>query len=152
MGHTRLLTFYWALHPTGHHEVVRSCGLTDGGDWIPVNSETLETGYPGVFAIGDVNQVKMANGKPLPKAGVFAEGQGKVAAQRILEILAGNQPGAIFEGRGGCYLEIDSQNAVKIDGHFLAKPDPQVVLTDASPRLLEEKRQFEKDHLTVWFD
>jgi len=131
-------------------EVVRSCGLTDGGDWVPVNSETLETGYPGVFAIGDVNQVKMANGKPLPKAGVFAEGQGKVVAQRILETLAGIQPVAIFEGMGGCFLEIDSQNALKIEGHFLAKPEPQVILTDASPKHLEEKRQFEKDRLADW--
>jgi len=131
-------------------EVVRSCGLTGGGDWVPVNSETLETGYPGVFAIGDVNQVKMANGKPLPKAGVFAEGQGKVVAQRILDTLAGNQPSAIFEGMGGCFLEIDSQNALKIEGHFLAKPEPQVILTDASPKHLEEKRQFEKERLADW--
>ncbi|OGO28960.1 MAG: hypothetical protein A2Z16_05145 [Chloroflexi bacterium RBG_16_54_18] len=131
-------------------EVVRSCGLTEGGDWVPVDTQTLETRYPGVFAIGDVNLVKMANGKPLPKAGVFAEGQGKVVAQRILETLAGNQPAAIFEGIGGCFLEIDSQNAAKIEGHFLAIPEPQVLLTDASPKLLEEKRQFEKDRLTGW--
>jgi sulfide:quinone oxidoreductase len=131
-------------------EVVRRCRLTEGGDWVPVDTETLETRYPGVFAIGDVNLVKMANGKPLPKAGVFAEAQGKVVAQRILETLAGNQPAAIFEGIGGCFLEIDSQNAVKIEGHFLAKPEPQVLLTDASPKLLEEKRQFEKERLVNW--
>lgn len=133
-------------------EVVRRCGLTVGGDWIPVDSETLETSFPNVFAIGDVNQVKMANGKPLPKAGVFAESQGITVANRIIETLGGVSPSSIFEGKGGCYLEIDSRNAVKIEGHFLAKPEPQVFLSEASPDFLEEKRAFEQQRLASWFD
>lgn len=132
-------------------EIVRSCGLTAGGDWVPVEAETLETKYPGVFAIGDVNQVKMANGKPLPKAGVFAESQGTTVANRILETLSGSMPSSTFEGRGGCFLEIDSLNAVKIEGHFLAKPEPQVFLSEASPEFLEEKHRFEKERLASWF-
>ena len=133
-------------------EVVRMSGLTDGGDWIPVDSETLETRFPGVYAIGDVNQVKMANGKPLPKAGVFAEGEGLVVAERILATLAGKKPSAVFEGKGGCFLEIGGKLAVKIEGHFLAHPEPVVSLSEASPVYLEEKLQFEKDRLTDWLD
>ena len=37
-------------------------------DWVPVNKQTLETRFPGVYAVGDVN------GVGTPKAGVFAEG------------------------------------------------------------------------------
>ena len=39
-------------------------------DWVPVNKQTLETRFPGVYAVGDVN------GVGTPKAGVFAEGVG----------------------------------------------------------------------------
>ena len=42
--------------------------------WIPVNPLTLETAYPGVYAVGDVTSVGT------PKAGVFSEGQASVVA------------------------------------------------------------------------
>jgi sulfide:quinone oxidoreductase len=132
-------------------QVVRQSGLTEGGDWVPVSSETLETRFPGVYAIGDVNQVKMANGKPLPKAGVFAEGEGIVVAERILAILAGKPPAAVFEGTGGCYLEFGGGTAAMVEGHFLARPEPIVNLSDSSTQYLDQKRQFERDHLSKWF-
>ena len=56
-------------------EVVEQSGLTVDG-WIPVNPLTLETQFPGVYAVGDVTSVGT------PKAGVFAEGQASVAAAR----------------------------------------------------------------------
>ena len=42
--------------------------------WIPVDPLTLETRFPGVYAVGDVTSVGT------PKAGVFAEGQAAVVA------------------------------------------------------------------------
>ena len=42
--------------------------------WIPVDPLTLETPFPGVYAVGDVTSVGT------PKAGVFAEGQAAVVA------------------------------------------------------------------------
>ena len=53
--------------------VVEQSGMTVDG-WIPVNPLTLETQYPGVYAVGDVTSVGT------PKAGVFAEGQATVVA------------------------------------------------------------------------
>ncbi|WP_322798769.1 FAD/NAD(P)-binding oxidoreductase, partial [Thermoflexus sp.] len=35
-------------------EVVVRSGLTDGGAWVRVNPRTLETRFPGVYAIGDI--------------------------------------------------------------------------------------------------
>jgi sulfide:quinone oxidoreductase len=58
-------------------EVVQNSGLCADG-WIPVNPLTLETGYPGVYAVGDVTSVGT------PKAGVFAEGQAAVVANEII--------------------------------------------------------------------
>ncbi len=55
--------------------VVRESGLLGESGWIPVDRHTLETRFPGVYAIGDVVSIPLALGKPLPKAGVFAHGQ-----------------------------------------------------------------------------
>ena len=57
-------------------EVVAQSGMTVDG-WIPVDPMTLETQFPGVYAVGDVTSVGT------PKAGVFAEGQAAVAADGI---------------------------------------------------------------------
>jgi sulfide:quinone oxidoreductase len=53
--------------------VVEESGITVDG-WVPVNPLTLETAFPGVYAVGDVASVGT------PKAGVFAEGQAAVVA------------------------------------------------------------------------
>lgn len=69
--------------PTHHvPTVVAESGMTVDG-WIPVNPLTLETSYPGVFAVGDVTSVGT------PKAGVFSERQAGVAADRIISIIRG---------------------------------------------------------------
>ena len=57
--------------------VVVASGLAVDG-WVPVDSLTLQTAWPGVYAVGDVTSVGT------PKAGVFAEGQAGVVADRII--------------------------------------------------------------------
>jgi len=131
--------------------VVRESGLMGDSGWVSVNSRTLETQFPGVYAIGDVVQVAMANGKPLPKAGVFAEAMGETVADRIAATFAGQQPEATFKGEGGCYLEVGGGQAMMVKGQFLAEPEPEVMLTEASPKYLEEKRSFETQRLQTWF-
>jgi sulfide:quinone oxidoreductase len=132
-------------------KVVRESGLVGDSGWVSVNSRTLETRFPGVYAIGDVVQVAMANGKPLPKAGVFAEAMGETVADRIAASLAGQEPEATFKGEGGCYLEVGAGQAMMVKGQFLAEPEPEVILTEASPKYLEEKRSFETQRLQTWF-
>jgi sulfide:quinone oxidoreductase len=131
--------------------VVRESGLVGDSGWVTVNSRTLETPFPGVYAVGDVVQVSMANGKPLPKAGVFAEAMGEAAADHIAATFAGREPEATFKGEGGCYLEVGDGQAMMVKGHFMAVPDPEVALVEASGRLLEEKRAFEVERLRAWF-
>ena len=57
--------------------VVQESDLCVDG-WIPVNPLTLETSFPGVYAVGDVTSVGT------PKAGVFAEGQAAVVAEGLI--------------------------------------------------------------------
>ncbi len=59
-------------------DVVPASGMAEDG-YVPVKSETLETRFPGVYAVGDVATVGV------PKAGVFAE----VDVFRGLRALAG---------------------------------------------------------------
>jgi len=132
--------------------VVREGGLVGDSGWVGVNPRTLETPFPGVYAIGDVVQIMMPNGKPLPKAGVFAEAMGETVADRIAATFAGREPDATFKGEGGCYLEVGAGQAMMVKGSFLAEPDPEVALTEASEQLFEEKRAFETQRLQAWFE
>jgi sulfide:quinone oxidoreductase len=131
--------------------LVKESGLVDDSGWVPVDPRTLETRFPGVYAIGDVVQISMADGKPLPKAGVFAEAMGEVVADRIAAAFAGREPEARFMGEGGCYLEVGGGQAMMVQGRFLAEPAPEVTLSEASPRYLDEKRSFEEQRLQKWF-
>jgi len=60
----------------------RPSGLIGETGWVAVDRYTLETRFPGVYAIGDVVTIPLTLGKPLPKAGVFAHGEGEVVAHR----------------------------------------------------------------------
>ena len=131
--------------------VVRESGLVGDSGWVTVNSRTLETQFPSIYAIGDVVQIMMANGKPLPKAGVFAEAMGETAADHIAATFAGQEPEAAFEGQGGCYLEVGGGQAMVVRGHFMAVPEPEIELSEASAQYLQEKRDFEERRLQSWF-
>ena len=67
-------------------DVVIASGMAEDG-YVPVDSRTLATRFPGVYAVGDVATVGV------PKAGVFAEGAARVVAASLLaEIRGGESP------------------------------------------------------------
>jgi sulfide:quinone oxidoreductase len=131
-------------------EVVARSGLTGGGAWIRVDPRTLETAWPGVFAIGDVTALPLANGQMLPKAGLFAQREGEAVAARIAATLRGEAPTATFAGDGSCFLETGDGMAAMVVGGFLADP-PLVQLTEPAPEHLAAKHAFERDRLVAWF-
>jgi len=130
--------------------VVSAAGLTGPSGWVGVDRATLETRFPGVYAIGDVTGIPLANGLPLPKAGVFAHAEGDVVAARIAEVLAGAAPVATFDGRGMCFLETGRGEATMVHGDFFADP-PAVALSEPSADHLAAKHAFETERLTAWF-
>jgi sulfide:quinone oxidoreductase len=148
----RRFDLLFGIPPHRPPAVVRESGLLGESGWISVNSRTLETQFPDVYAVGDVVQITMGNGKPLPKAGVFAEAMGETVADRIAAAFAGREPEAAFEGEGGCYLEVGSEQAMMVKGHFMAVPEPEIALTEASAQYLQEKRAFETQRLQSWFE
>jgi sulfide:quinone oxidoreductase len=140
-----------AVPPHRCPQVLVDAGLAEPGGWVKVDPRTLETPFEGVSAIGDCTAIPLATGQPLPKAGVLAEGEGRVVAERIVARLSGIEPEGAFDGQGACYLEVGHGEAMMVRGRFLAEPAPEVELTPASPRYLEEKTRYERDRLDLWF-
>ncbi len=137
--------------------VVRSAGLLGPAGWIPVDPLTMEIKSPTsagrVFAIGDVTAVPLPGrfkpdaGLSLPKAGVMAETQGEVVAQRIAALVNGTAPVATFDGRGYCFLETGGDTAVKAEGSFFALPHPVMTKQTPSSGQLADKLAWVARHL-----
>jgi sulfide:quinone oxidoreductase len=128
---------------------VAELGLSAPG-WIPVDPATLATQFDGVWALGDATALTLPNGKPLPKAAVFAEGEAEVVAAGVARHLGHTAPELRFDGRGSCYIEIGDHKAAKGDGRFFASPAPEVTLYEPSAEFHEEKHAQEADWLRTW--
>jgi sulfide:quinone oxidoreductase len=125
-------------------DVVIASGMTDDA-YVPVNPRTLETRFPGVYAIGDVADIGV------PKAGVFAEGAARiVAASLIANADRGEQPGA-YDGRGSCYIEFGSGHVGRVDVDFLSGPKPTGSFQAPSAELVTEKQHFGSSRRARWF-
>ena len=140
-----------AVPPHRTPDVVRESGLTGESGWIEVDPHTLETGRPGVYAVGDVTAITLSNGLPLPKAGMIAELEATRVAAAIAAEIRGDEPPPGFDGHGICFIELGAGEAAYVDGDFFADPTPRVAITDVSAEHAAEKRAFESSRLERWF-
>lgn len=124
--------------------VVKEAGLTGESGWVPVESHTLETRFPGVYAVGDNTGIMLSMGKPLPKAGVFAHGEAEVVADNLIHAITGKGELRRFDGHGECFLEVGDGKAGFGSGNFYGDPTPQVKLRSPSRALHLGKVAFEK--------
>jgi sulfide:quinone oxidoreductase len=125
-------------------DVVAASGMTDDG-WVPVNSLTLETRFPGVYAVGDVTSVGT------PKAGVFSEGAARVVAAEIIAGMEkGEQPSG-YDGRGFCYIEFGGGRVGSVEVQFLSGQPPRGTYYGASLALAAEKKEFGASRRARWF-
>lgn len=125
-------------------QVVAKSGMTKNG-WIPVDSATLKTQFPGVFAIGDVTSVGT------PKAGVFAEGAAQVVAEIIIAEIQGSEPPPPFDGIGACYIEFGDQRVGRVQVNFLSAPKPTGTFDEPSQQLVADKAEFATSRYARWF-
>ena len=125
--------------------VVAESGMTVDG-WIPVDPLTLETAYPGVYAVGDVTSVGT------PKAGVFAERQAAVVADRIAAQIRAQAGGPEYDGVGTCYLEFGHDEVAKVIVTFRPGEMPTGVFEAPSAALAEDKAEFGSSRIRRWFD
>ncbi|MGQ0835498.1 MAG: FAD-dependent oxidoreductase [Gammaproteobacteria bacterium] len=129
--------------------IIKASGLATAGDWIGVDAHTMSTSQPGVWAVGDVTQIAMANGAPFPKAGVFAEAQGRAAAAAIVAAVTGSPPATTFDGKGYCFVETGDGKASAIVGEFLTSPAPKVDVLPPHEENYRKKIAFERDRLAA---
>ena len=125
-------------------DVVIASGMTEDG-YVPVSPQTLETRFPGVYAVGDVATIGV------PKAGVFAEGAARVVAASVIASLrGGEQPGA-YDGLGSCYVEFGAGRVGRVDVDFLSGPKPTGAFQEPSVDLVAEKQLFGSSRRARWF-
>jgi sulfide:quinone oxidoreductase len=126
-------------------DVVLESGMAQDG-YIPVDSRTLETRFPNVYAVGDVATVGV------PKAGVFSEGAARVVAASLIARLQGGEQPAPFDGRGACYIEFGAGRVGRVDIDFLSGPKPTGTLQEPSRELVAEKQHFGSSRRARWFN
>jgi sulfide:quinone oxidoreductase len=124
-------------------DVVERSGMCVDG-WIPVNPHTLETSYPGVYAVGDVTSVGT------PKAGSMSEGQAIVVAQRLIAQARGGAD-AEYDGHGQCYIEFGDDQVARVDVYFRPGEAPHGVFENASDELAASKNEFGTSRVRRWF-
>ena len=120
--------------------------MTEDG-YIPVDSATLATRFPGVYAVGDVATVGV------PKAGVFAEGAARVVAAGADREAAGGEPDPDgYDGRGSCYIEFGarprSAASTSTSSPARSRPAPS---SAPSVALAAEKEHFGSSRSARWF-
>lgn len=131
--------------------VARAAGLASGSGWIGVDRHTLATTHSGVYAIGDATGIALANGRPLPKAGVLAHAQADVVADNIVHGITGKGTPRSFAGKGACFIETGEGKAGFGAGEFYAEPSPIVRLRPPGRLLHLGKILYEKYWLGGWF-
>ena len=125
-------------------DVVLESGMAEEG-YIPVESRTLKTRFPGVYAVGDVATVGV------PKAGVFSEGAARVVAAEVLAELRSSEQPAGYDGLGSCYIEFGAGRVGRVDVDFLSGPRPTGTFQAPSSALVAEKEDFGSIRRARWF-
>ncbi len=125
-------------------DVVVESGMTVDG-YVPVDSKTLQTRIPDVYAIGDVATVGV------PKAGVFAEGAARVVAAAVIARVRGGEGPEAYNGLGSCYVEFGAGRVGRVDVDFLSGPKPTGTFQQPSADLLAEKEHFGSSRRARWF-
>jgi sulfide:quinone oxidoreductase len=125
-------------------DVVLASGMAEDG-YVPVKSGTLETRFPGVYALGDVATVGV------PKAGVFAEGQARIVAASLIAGLGRGAPAGAYDGRGSCYVEFGAGRVGRVNVDFLSGPKPTGTFEAPSAALVAAKEHFGSSRRARWF-
>ena len=139
-----------AMPPHRAPRVVRDAGLTDVSGFVPVELGTFRTKSPNVYAVGDSAAMKLPNGNPHPKAGVFAEAQALVLARNLAAEIQGGEA-TPYAGRGVCYIDVGRGMAASAEISLLTDSGPKALIDPPSAKGLELKRQFERERFTAWF-
>ena len=134
-------------------KIASDAGLTNDKGWCPVNVQTFEsTVHSNIHVIGDA-----AIAAAMPKSGYAANSQAKVAAQAVIDLLNGREPGTPSY-INTCYSILGKDYAISVANVYaLNKAENKIVAVkdsggltpkDASPGDLKR----EVSYAYSWFN
>ena len=125
-------------------DVVIESGMTEDG-YVPVDSRTLATSFPGVYAVGDVATVGV------PKAGVFAEGAGEGAGRVADRRAARGGEAAGYRGPGLLLHRVRRRPGRQGRRRLPRRAETDRHLPRPLRRLVAEKQDFGASRAARWF-
>ncbi|MFY9301570.1 MAG: FAD-dependent oxidoreductase [Candidatus Nitrosotenuis sp.] len=129
-------------------KVVNESNFAQQGQFISVKRD-CKTQFENVYAIGDVTTMMVTDKIAVPKAGIFAEGQGIAVARNIISQIKKERTDHVFDGKGGCFVEMgNTAGYVYVD--MFSQPGPITRLDKPAEEHLAEKEAFEKERLAKW--
>ncbi|HSG83578.1 MAG: NAD(P)/FAD-dependent oxidoreductase [Nitrosopumilus sp.] len=138
-----------AVPPHVAPKVIYDSGLAKDSGFIPIDRD-CKTPFENVFAVGDVTSLTVAENMTVPKAGVFAEGEGVTVAKNIISKIQAKESSALFDGKGGCFIESGRDTASLIEVDMFTNDKPSTNLTESTSDNLSKKIEFEKERLSKW--
>jgi len=138
-----------AVPPHIAPKVIYDSGLAKESGFIPIDRD-CKTPFENVFAVGDVTSLAVTENMTVPKAGVFAEGEGITVAKNIISKIQSKENSALFDGKGGCFIESGRDTASVIEVDMFTNDKPSTNLTELTSDNLSKKIEFEKERLSKW--
>ena len=138
-----------AIPPHISPKVIYDCGLAKESGFIQIDRD-CKTSFENVFAVGDVTTLQVTETMAVPKAGIFAEGEGITVAKNIISKIQLKDEFVLFDGKGGCFIESGRDTASIIDVDMFSESKPLTSLTKSTSDNLSKKLEFEKERLSKW--
>lgn len=98
---------------------IERSGMGDELNFIPTNKHTLQSdNWDNIFVIGDATNL------PSSKAGSVVHFQSEILTINILDVIAGRNPTASFDGHANCFIESGNGKGFLIDFNYETEPLP----------------------------
>ena len=138
-----------AIPPHIAPKIIYDSDLAKEPGFIPINRD-CKTSFENIFAIGDVTVLAVGEKLAVPKAGVFAEGEGIIVAKNIISKIQSKKEIELFDGKGGCFIESGKDTAAVIEVDMFSDSKPSTNLSELTTDNLSKKQEFEKERLSKW--
>ncbi len=126
-------------------KVLENSGMTED-KFVPVKPRTLETRFPGVYALGDCAR------QGTPKAGNFAEGAARAVGKALIARLRNSEAPVTHAGTGTCYIEFGGGRIGRVDVDFFSNPQPTGTYYAPTLALRADKERFGSSRRARWFN
>jgi len=138
-----------AIPPHIAPKIIYDSDLAKEPGFIPIDRD-CKTSFENIFAIGDVTVLPVGEKLAVPKAGIFAEGEGIIVAKNIISKIQSKKEIELFDGKGECFLESGKNTAAILEVDMFSDSKPSTNLSELTTDNLSKKQEFEKERLSKW--